>query len=178
MVADWQSVVDRLSSVGPATAYVGFSMGAVFGFPVVASLPTIAASVFIAGGIPGHDWTDDPALEPLLIDTASRLGRTHVLMLNREDDELFPAQDARRLYDSIVATSKELLFSPGSHDEWHVDLIDTSVNFLNERGAAAGSWQRERCHSDNVSGGDERGLSNPERPAAALIRSAANDLDA
>ena len=41
MVADWQAVVDHLSPVGPAVAYVGFSMGALFGFPTVASIPTI-----------------------------------------------------------------------------------------------------------------------------------------
>jgi pimeloyl-ACP methyl ester carboxylesterase len=53
MVADWHRVVDELSSLGPANTYVGFSMGAIFGMATVAAIPTITATVFVAGGIPG-----------------------------------------------------------------------------------------------------------------------------
>lgn len=134
MVADWQSVVDHFSSVGPAVAYVGFSMGAVFGIPTVESLPTITAAVFVAGGIPGDDWTDDPDLGPCLTGAASRLGRTHVLMLNKEDDELFPVQQVRLLFDSVGAKSKQLVFTPGSHDDWGPDLIEISATFVKEHG--------------------------------------------
>ena len=53
MVEDWNAVVDNLSSAGPAVAYVGFSMGSVFGIPVVAAIPTIAsAAVFVVGAHP------------------------------------------------------------------------------------------------------------------------------
>lgn len=132
MVTDWQAVVDHLASVGPPVAYVGFSMGALFGFPIVAAMPSIVAAVFVAGGVPGNDWTDDPGLEPLLINAASRLGGTHVLMLSKDDDDLFPAPGVRRLFDSVVATTKEVRFSPGHHDDWNADLIATSASFLNK----------------------------------------------
>jgi len=137
MVADWNSVVDHLSSVGPAVAYVGFSMGALFGFPTVASMPTIAAAVFVVGGIPSGEWSDDPDLGPALTGAASRLSRTDVLMLNKDDDEMFPTQGVRLLFDSVVAKSKKLMSWPGSHDDWSADLIDTSAAFLLRRGGTA-----------------------------------------
>ncbi len=132
MVADWQSVVDHLSSIGPPVAYAGFSMGALFGFPTVASMPSITAAVFVVGGIPGSDWTDDPDLVQPITSAASSLSQAHVLMLNKEDDELFPAQGVRQVFDSVVAKSKQLMFWPGGHDEWGQDLIDQSVSFVKE----------------------------------------------
>ena len=132
MVADWTSVVDHLASVGPPVAYIGFSMGALFGLPTVVSMPTITGAVFVVGGIPDGGWSDNPDLEPNLVGAASKLGSTHVLMLNKDDDELFPAQGVRRLFDSVVARSKELTFWPGSHDDWPPELIAQSTTFLNE----------------------------------------------
>ena len=52
MVQDWQATTTALEAIGPAIAYVGFSMGAIFGFPTVAAMPTIRAAVFVVGGIP------------------------------------------------------------------------------------------------------------------------------
>ncbi len=132
MVADWQCVVDELSSLGPAVAYVGFSMGAIFGIAVVASIPSISAAVFVVGGIPGAQWSQDPDLEPLLLGAAGRLSGADVLMLNMEEDELFDADGVRRLFDGVRAQSKTLTFFPGAHDEWEPDVIDASLGFLGE----------------------------------------------
>lgn len=132
MVADWKTVVDDLSSVGPPVAYVGFSMGSLFGFPTVAAVPSIRAAVFVVGGIPSDDWTDDPDLGPLLIRAASGLSHADVLMLNKDSDELFPAQGVHQLFDSVEARTKQLIFSPGLHDEWEEELVDRSVLFVNE----------------------------------------------
>lgn len=137
MLADWQAVVDHLSPVGPPVAYVGFSMGAVFGFPTVAALPTVTAAVFVAGGIPGGTWTNDPDLASGLTGAAAQLGNANVLMLNKEDDELFPVEGVRLLFDSIAALSKRLVFSPGGHDTWGADLIARSATFLEEH-----AWSR------------------------------------
>ena len=137
MVADWQRVVDDLWSVGPAVAYVGFSMGALFGFATVASIPTIATAVFVVGGIPRGGWTDDADLGPGLFRAAGGLGGAHVLMLNKDGDELFDSQDVRRLFESIAARSKKLQFFRGGHDEWGPDLIDASISFLTEHVASA-----------------------------------------
>ena len=132
MVADWKSVVDHLASVGPPVAYVGFSMGALFGFPTVVSMPTITAAAFVVGGIPAGGWSDDLDLRPSLTGAASKLGSTHVLMLNKDDDERFPAQGVRLLFDSVVARSKDLMFWPGSHDDWPPEMIARSTTFLKE----------------------------------------------
>jgi hypothetical protein len=132
MVADWQIVVKYLTSVGPPVAYVDFSMGAIFGFPIVASMPIIKAAVFVVGGIPGGDWIDDPDLSPSLTRAASRLGKAHVLKLNKDDDEMISARGVHEVFDSAVAKSKRLVFWPGDHDEWGEGLIDQSVSFIKE----------------------------------------------
>ena len=144
MVADWGSVVDHLSAVGPPVAYVGFSMGAIFGFPTVASLPTIAVAVFVVGGIPDGGWADDPALGPSLIGAAAKLGGADVLMLNKDEDEMFSVHGVRLLFDSVVARSKQLVFLPGSHDDWSPDLIAQSAAFLEQHAATGPVVPREQ----------------------------------
>ena len=130
MVADWMSVVDHLSSVGPPVAYVGFSMGSIFGFATVAALPTVTTAVFVVGGIPDARWSDDPDVAATLTSAASRLRGVNVLMLNKEDDELFAVADVRLLFDSVGARSKELVFSSGSHDDWDEELLARAAGFL------------------------------------------------
>jgi dienelactone hydrolase len=130
MIDDWHDVVGELSSIGPALTYVGFSMGVIFGVATVATMPTITATVFVAGGIPNGDWTDDDDLEPMLVRAAGQLDSVHVLMLNNDDDERFHEADVRRLFNAISAPSKSLRFFPGSHDEWGPAVIDDSVRFL------------------------------------------------
>lgn len=133
MVGDWASVAERLSSVGPTVAYVGFSMGALFGIPTVAAIPSIRAAVFIAGGIPAGDWVDDEEIGPTLTAAAAGLAHTHVMMLNNDDDELFAPQQVRRLFDAVRASSKQLLRFPGGHDDWSEQLIESSAAFIVER---------------------------------------------
>lgn len=132
MVADWQSVVDRLSHLGPPKVYVGFSMGALFGIPTVAAMPTVTTAVFVVGGIPSSDWTDDDDLAPSLIRAASQLNHASVLMANKDQDAVFPAPLVHLLFDSVVAKSKRLQFWPGAHDDWGQDLIDETVSFINQ----------------------------------------------
>ena len=130
MVDDWRRVADELAAIGPACAYVGFSMGAVFGLPTVAALSTVSAAVFVVGGFPTGGWVDDAHLRRSLTDAASRLDHAHVLMLNKEHDALFDADGARSLYESVSARSKTLRFSPGGHDDWGPDLVAASSDFV------------------------------------------------
>jgi pimeloyl-ACP methyl ester carboxylesterase len=130
MVADWQRVADELSPLGAPVAYVGFSMGALFGFSTVASMPSITAAVFVVGGIPAPGWTDDADLQQGLVEAAAGLDGAHVLMLNKADDELFDAEGVRHLFDSVTARSKGLRFFAGGHDEWGPDLIAASTSFV------------------------------------------------
>ena len=71
MVDDWQRTVAGLSSIGPALAYVGFSMGAIFGVPTVAAIRSITAAVFVVGGIPAGGGVDDPPLGEVLRERGS-----------------------------------------------------------------------------------------------------------
>lgn len=130
MVDDWRRTAVALEAIGPAIAYVGFSMGAIFGFPTVAAMPSILAAVFVAGGIPTGGGIDDPTLGPLVLDAAARLDHCRVLMLNKADDEIFATDDVHTVYDALPGDANELTFWPGDHNSWPAELIDTSISFL------------------------------------------------
>lgn len=130
MVDDWRSTAASLSSIGPAVAYVGFSMGVIFGIPTVAAMPTIRAAVFVAGGIPSGGGIVDEPLRPLLLTAASQLTHASVLMLNKNDDEIFSIRDSKTLFDRLPGKHNRLSFSDGLHDEWPDELIEESLQFI------------------------------------------------
>lgn len=132
MVLDWQRTVDSCSSIGPAIAYVGFSMGSIFGVPTVAAMPSIKAAVFAVGGIPAGGGIDDVALGPVLLEAASRLDKPQVLMLNKARDVIFPSDGAHALFDRIPGRKKRLMFWEGDHDDWPTEMISQSVIFVND----------------------------------------------
>ncbi|MHB1518048.1 MAG: hypothetical protein ACYCVN_08530 [Acidimicrobiales bacterium] len=57
-IHDWLITVEAFSSIGPPIAYVGFSMGVIFGLPTVAAIRSIRAAVFAVGGIPDGGGSD------------------------------------------------------------------------------------------------------------------------
>jgi pimeloyl-ACP methyl ester carboxylesterase len=132
MVADWQATARALSSVGPAVAYVGFSMGMIFGAPTVAALPGIKAAVFGVGGLPTGAGIQDPPLRALLLDAASRLGHPQVLLLNMTRDDVFPTAGTHEFFDAIPGRRKRLMFWESDHDSWPPEAIRHSVAFVNE----------------------------------------------
>jgi pimeloyl-ACP methyl ester carboxylesterase len=132
MVHDWRKTADACSSVGPAVAYVGFSMGAIFGVPTVAAMPSIRAAVFAVAGIPAGGDIDDPPLRAVLLDAASTLAAPQVLMLNMTRDEIFPTGGTHELFCAIPGRKKRLMFWDGSHDDWSAEMISQSIAFLNE----------------------------------------------
>jgi hypothetical protein len=132
MVADWQTTAEALSSIGPPIAYVGFSMGAIFGVPTVASMGTIKAAVFGVGGIPTGMGIDDPPLRAMLLRGAARLDHSQVLMINMTKDDIFRTEETHAFFDAIPGRRKRLMFWEGDHDDWPVEAIDRSVAFINE----------------------------------------------
>jgi pimeloyl-ACP methyl ester carboxylesterase len=110
MVSDWDKTARALSWIGPEVAYVGFSMGAIFGVPTVAALASIKAAVFVVGGVPAGGGIEDPPLRPLLLKAASKLGRSQVLMVNTTQDEIFPVEGVHELFDAIPGSNKRLMF--------------------------------------------------------------------
>jgi len=132
MIQDWRTTVDAFSAIGPPIAYVGFSMGVIFGVPTVAALPSIRAAVFAVGGIPAGGGIDDQRLATVLFDAASKLDKTQVLMLNKTRDEIFPTEGTHALFDRIPASKKRLMFWEGSHDDWPPEMISQAVNFISD----------------------------------------------
>ena len=135
MVADWKTAADALSTIGPAVAYVGFSMGAIFGAPTVASMDSIRAAVFGVGGIPTGMGIDDPPLRAMLLDAASKLEHPQVLMVNMTGDEVFRTEDTHLFFEAVPGRRKRLMFWEGDHDDWPAEAIRLSVAFVNEHTA-------------------------------------------
>jgi len=132
MISDWHKITSSLSSIGPAVAYVGFSMGAIFGFSTVASMPSMEAAAFVAGGIPSGGGIDDPPLRQHLIDAARRLDTTPVLMQNKLGDHIFSVDDSHELFNEVAGEGNRLVFSDGDHDDWPAALIGESIDFINQ----------------------------------------------
>lgn len=132
MVADWQSTTEALGSIGPARAYVGFSMGVIFGAPTVGSMTSIKAAVFVVGGIPTGAWINDPPLRTGLLDAASKLAHPQVLMINVTQDQLFRTEDTHQFFDAIPGDRKRLILWESDHDHWPSEAIRHSVDFINE----------------------------------------------
>jgi len=142
MVNDWVETAKALSWIGPPIAYVGFSMGAIFGVPTVGSLASIKAAVFVVGGIPAGGGIQDPPLRPLLLNAASKLDQSQILMVNKTQDEIFPVAGVHELFDAIPGPNKRLMFWEGKHDDWPTEAIDYTVAFINShvgRRAQSGS---------------------------------------
>lgn len=133
MVMDWQKSAEVFSRIGPAVAYVGFSMGAIFGAPTVVAMPSIRAAVFFVGGIPTGMGIDDPPLRSRLLEAAAELDRPQVLMVNMTKDDIFRTEDTHAFFDAIPGRRKQLAFWEGGHDEWPAEAIEQSIAFINER---------------------------------------------
>lgn len=125
MVADWQKTAEALSTIGPPVAYVGFSMGMLFGALTVAEMPTIKAAVFGVGGIP-IGVSDKTAF----LEVAWKLGHPQVLMLNMTQDTIFPVTGTLEFFAAIPGRKKRLMFWEGAHAALPAESIRHSVDFL------------------------------------------------
>ena len=125
MVADWQKTAEALSSIGPPVAYVGFSMGMLFGALTVAEMPTVKAAVFGVGGIP-IGVSDKVAF----LEVAGKLGHAQVLMLNMTQDAIFPVDGTLEFFAAIPGRKKRLMFWEGAHAGLPSESIRHSVAFL------------------------------------------------
>lgn len=109
---EWRALIDEVQSLdfvgtrGPV-AYIGLSLGAMIGIPLVASEPRIRAAIF---GLAGLREGETPALE-----AAARQLAVPVEFLAQWDDELVPRADAMALFDAIGSAEKTLHANPGGH---------------------------------------------------------------
>ncbi|MEN3272681.1 MAG: hypothetical protein V7636_1442 [Actinomycetota bacterium] len=127
MTADWRAASDDVG--GGVIAYVGYSMGMLYGAPTVAAMPEIKAAVFGVGGIPAF------VMRERLLGVASNLGHAQVLMLNMTQDETFPVAGVHEFFDAIPGRKKRLMFWEGNHVGLPAESTRHAVAFLNKHTA-------------------------------------------
>jgi len=128
-VKDHRRLLDIIESHWPGlpTGLAGFSMGGLYGVPLVAADSRIQSVAVVIAGSTRVSYPirfgplDDPTREALeLTDPvghAANVGDRPVLVLNADEDEIVPREAAIALYDAFVG-AKELVFMPGTHTEW------------------------------------------------------------
>lgn len=128
---DWSSVIASLD-LGPAVAYVGFSMGAMHGTIVAAALPTLRAAVFGMAGVPTFalDAVRGSGSDTPHMAAARRLHQCEVLMVNTTGDDLFSVDGALTLFDAFPTGRKRLMLWEGDHSTEPPDMLEI-VGFVN-----------------------------------------------
>jgi dienelactone hydrolase len=116
MTEDWLSVIGTLGQVDRnRLGYIGMSMGARFGLPLLAALGDRAK-----GAVLGKFGLDPAGIDPRLNvprRVAADAGKitAKVLYHVQLDDTLSPLDGQKRVFELIGSAEKELLASPGGH---------------------------------------------------------------
>ena len=122
---DWRNVVGSLSDIGPAVAYVGFSMGAMFAASIVPTMPTIRTVVLSAGGIPAD--APDPSR---FLAFATALADRHLFMMNMTEDPLFPPPLALEFFAAVPGHDKRIAFWACGHNDHPEDAVEMAADFI------------------------------------------------
>lgn len=128
MLADWNEAIDLaqgLEEVNAAKlAYMGLSMGSIYGIPLVASRPDITvATLGLIGINPAFPHSDK------LLDYARKV-EIPLLFLMQLEDELFPREGCLEVFDAFASADKRMHSNPGLHPEIPGEEIDFSFEFL------------------------------------------------
>ncbi len=137
MTADCTAALDALLEAGEfdpnAVAYAGLSGGTLFGLPFVAADQRIRAAVLGACGYEGAPLLGAaPATFAPLLRTAATSYDRPALFLLQADDDFFPPDGGRALYDDLAASEKQLIESPGTHTEVPLSALDTAATWLGD----------------------------------------------
>ena len=137
MVADWQATLDALGRsaairIGPV-GYWGLSLGALFGVPLVAAEPRIKAAVFgLMGTAINEREGSFQSIDQRLARDAGRV-QCPVMFVQQLDDEFFPAEAQREIYDLLATRDKEIASNPGRHAALPPEVIERTQDFLAEQ---------------------------------------------
>lgn len=134
---DWKSVIDALD-LGPAVAFVGFSMGAMHGTIAAAAISTLRAAVFGMAGVPLFalesvrcSGSDTPQMV-----AARKLLDCEVLMVNTVGDDMFPPDAALTLFEAFPGLHKRMMLWEGEHSTEPAEMIEEIVIFLKRHASA------------------------------------------
>ena len=128
-VQDHRRLLDAVESRWPGVplGFAGFSMGGLYGVPLVAVDGRIRSAAIVIAGSTRVSYPirfgalDVATLQVLEITDpavhAAEVGDRPVLVLNADRDEIVPREAAVALYNAFVGP-KEQVFLPGSHTEW------------------------------------------------------------
>lgn len=125
---DWASVIDELD-LGPAVAYVGFSMGAMHGTIATAAISSIRAAVFGMAGVPvfALDNVRETGSDTPHMAAARRIRDCEILMVNTTGDDMFPPEAALALFDAFPTGHKRIMLWEGDHAAESTEMIDEAV---------------------------------------------------
>jgi dienelactone hydrolase len=137
LIADWEAIASaartRVPVLSGPLAYVGFSMGALFGLSIVADMPDVRAAVFALGGLVDDDafggGDGGTARNARVRDAASRLGDREVLMLNMTRDEHFPIVGAIEVLETIPGPKRMAVWA-GTHVDIPPEAVTVANQFL------------------------------------------------
>ncbi len=119
-VPEWRAVLDALADDGYAPAsvgFVGFSLGAAVGVPLIANEPRITSAVL--GLVGSHGLVDD----------AARIA-VPVQLVVQWDDQLVARDDALALFAAIGSSEKRLHVNPGGHAHVPAFERESAEHFL------------------------------------------------
>jgi dienelactone hydrolase len=133
LASDWSAVV-RAARVHTAgrVGYVGFSMGAVFGFSSIGGVPEVEAAAFIVGGCFAPAWPTparSAVRNELIRAGAARLGDREVLMCNMTRDEHFPIDAALELF-ACIPGPKRMHVHEGTHWDVPPEAVRSAADFF------------------------------------------------
>jgi pimeloyl-ACP methyl ester carboxylesterase len=129
LAQEWTTMAAAVRSSEPRiddrTAYVGFSMGSIFGASIVQDLPFVGPVVLALGGFVGPSRI--PGTNDLIEAGLRALGDREVLMVSMTRDESFPFADALRAFELIPGPKRMFVYEGG-----HIDIPGEAVRLAGQ----------------------------------------------